>query len=71
MVKPWPTQRIALLCGAPLGFFFELFFGPTADWDWDASSIGDVVMDWMGGAVVGVLLVAAICGGRNLLLRAK
>ena len=66
MRKRWPTQRIALLCGAPLGFFSELLLV-----NWDDSSIYNVVGECLGGAVVGVLLVGAICAGRNLILRAK
>jgi len=66
MVKRWPTQRIALLCGAPLGFFSELLLV-----NWDDSSIYNVVGECLGGAVVGVLLVGAVCAGRNWIRGAK
>jgi hypothetical protein len=66
MVKPWPTQRIALLYGAPFEFFFQLLLV-----DWDTASIDDVVGDCVGGAAVSALLFGVICASRNLILRAK
>jgi hypothetical protein len=60
MVKRWPTQRIALLCGAPLGFFSGLLLA-----DPDDSSIYNVVGECIGAVVVGVLLVGVVCAGRN------
>jgi hypothetical protein len=66
MVKRWPTQRIALLCGAPLGFFSGLLLA-----DPDDSSIYNVVGECIGAVVVGVLLVGVVCAGRNWIRGAK
>jgi len=68
-MKRWNTVRVAMY-GAAAGLAYAAF-NAAPYWSVGSEGIGQGIGMLVGGATMGFVMVAAICGFRNLLVRAK